>query len=174
MRPYLKNKSKRGGVCLKWWSTCLASTRPWLQNPSITKIICQIPRNYPGPFWYASVTLLFCGINKRTFNWIMNRGMLAIFCSMWHCKQPIHQWTIMMLCVCWLWIKRSSQGKPVMVFFRWDCGLNSVLCTCKADTLPHQPCLWPILVWLFWRWGLTNYLPHLASNLDSPDLLPSS
>jgi hypothetical protein len=31
------------------------------------------------------------------------------------------------------------------------------------------------LLWLFCRWGLTNSLPGLASNLDPPDLsLPSS
>jgi hypothetical protein len=31
------------------------------------------------------------------------------------------------------------------------------------------------LFWLFWRWGLVNYLPGLASNLDLPSLrLPSS
>jgi hypothetical protein len=31
------------------------------------------------------------------------------------------------------------------------------------------------LLWLFWRWGLTNYVPWLASNLDPLYLsLPSS
>jgi hypothetical protein len=31
------------------------------------------------------------------------------------------------------------------------------------------------LLWLFWRWGLTNYLPGLASHLDPPNpSLPSS
>jgi hypothetical protein len=25
------------------------------------------------------------------------------------------------------------------------------------------------LLWFFWRWGLANYLPRLASNLDPPD-----
>jgi hypothetical protein len=31
------------------------------------------------------------------------------------------------------------------------------------------------VLWLFWRWGLENYLPGLASNLDPPDLsLPRS
>jgi hypothetical protein len=31
------------------------------------------------------------------------------------------------------------------------------------------------LLWLFWRWGLSNYLQGLALNLDPPDLsLPSS
>jgi hypothetical protein len=31
------------------------------------------------------------------------------------------------------------------------------------------------LFWVFWRWGLMNYLPRLASNLNLPDLsLPSS
>jgi hypothetical protein len=26
------------------------------------------------------------------------------------------------------------------------------------------------LLWLFWRWGLNNCLPRLASNLSPPDL----
>jgi hypothetical protein len=31
------------------------------------------------------------------------------------------------------------------------------------------------LLWLFWRWGLENYLPRLASNQDPPNVsLPSS
>jgi hypothetical protein len=31
------------------------------------------------------------------------------------------------------------------------------------------------LLWLFWRWGLVNYLPGLTLNCDSPYLnLPSS
>jgi hypothetical protein len=31
------------------------------------------------------------------------------------------------------------------------------------------------LLWLFWRWGLVNYLPRLAANHDSPNFsLPSS
>jgi hypothetical protein len=29
-------------------------------------------------------------------------------------------------------------------------------------------------LWLFWRWGLMNYLPGLASNCDPPDLSLSS
>jgi hypothetical protein len=26
------------------------------------------------------------------------------------------------------------------------------------------------LLWLFWRWGLVNHLPGLASNSNPPDL----
>jgi hypothetical protein len=26
------------------------------------------------------------------------------------------------------------------------------------------------LLWLFWRWGLANYLPRLTLNCDTPDL----
>jgi hypothetical protein len=37
----------------------------------------------------------------------------------------------------------------------------------KAGTPSLQPHLQSILFWLFWRWGLMNYLPRLASNLDS-------
>jgi hypothetical protein len=34
---------------------------------------------------------------------------------------------------------------------------------------PHLP---SILLWLFWRWGLVNYLPGLTLNLDP--ILPIS
>jgi hypothetical protein len=27
----------------------------------------------------------------------------------------------------------------------------------------------PFVLWLFWRWGLWNYLPRLALNLGPPD-----
>jgi hypothetical protein len=33
-------------------------------------------------------------------------------------------------------------------------GLNSGLCTYKADALPLQSRLQSVLLWLFWRWGL--------------------
>jgi hypothetical protein len=49
-------------------------------------------------------------------------------------------------------------------------GLNSGLHTCKAVTLPLEPHLQSILLWLLWRWGLVNYLHRLASNHDPPDL----
>jgi hypothetical protein len=42
----------------------------------------------------------------------------------------------------------------------------------KRMLYPH---LQSILLWLFWRWGLSNYLPGLSLNLHSSDLsLPSS
>jgi hypothetical protein len=47
-------------------------------------------------------------------------------------------------------------------------GMQKGLHTCKAGTLVLQPHLWSILLWLFWRLGLMNYLPRLASNLKSP------
>jgi hypothetical protein len=37
----------------------------------------------------------------------------------------------------------------------YDAGLH----VCKAGALPFEPHLQPILLWLFWRWGLVNYLP---------------
>jgi hypothetical protein len=53
--------------------------------------------------------------------------------------------------------------------------LNLGLGVCKAGALLLEPCLQSILLWLFQRWGLQNYLPRLASNFDPPDLsLPSS
>jgi hypothetical protein len=47
--------------------------------------------------------------------------------------------------------------------------------THKAVTLPLEPHLQFILLWLLWRWGLTHYLPALALNHNPPNLsLPSS
>jgi hypothetical protein len=34
--------------------------------------------------------------------------------------------------------------------------------------IPLKPYLQSILLWLFWRWGLTNYLPRLFSNAILP------
>jgi hypothetical protein len=39
------------------------------------------------------------------------------------------------------------------LFFHETGGLNSGLCTCKAGTLPLEPRLHSILLWLFWTWG---------------------
>jgi hypothetical protein len=58
-------------------------------------------------------------------------------------------------------------------FGNWD--LNSGLLTCKAGSLPLEPVLQSILLWLFWRWGLENHLSRLTLNHDPSDLsLPSS
>jgi hypothetical protein len=57
----------------------------------------------------------------------------------------------------------------------WGSDLNSGLCTCKAAALALEPLLQSILLWLFWRWGLMNYLLGMALNQDPPYLsLPSS
>jgi hypothetical protein len=55
----------------------------------------------------------------------------------------------------------------VVVLFWWGWGLNSGLCGCKAGALLLEPHLQSILLWLFWRWGLLNYLPRLALNRSS-------
>jgi hypothetical protein len=50
-------------------------------------------------------------------------------------------------------------------------GLESELrVLCKAGALPLKPHLQSIVLWLFWRWGLLNYLPGLASNHSPLDL----
>jgi hypothetical protein len=46
--------------------------------------------------------------------------------------------------------------------FLWYWSLTSGLYTCKAGNLLLEPHLQSILRWLFWRWGLLNYLPRLA------------
>jgi hypothetical protein len=63
----------------------------------------------------------------------------------------------------------------IFFFFLWNWSLNSGLCTCKAGALPLEPHLQSILLCLFWRWGLANFLSSLASNHYPPNpRLPSS
>jgi hypothetical protein len=70
----------------------------------------------------------------------------------------------------------GSQIEPncrsfLLLFFRWNWGLNSGLHTHKAGALPLCPLhLQSILHRLFWRWGLSNYLPRVASNHNTPNL----
>jgi hypothetical protein len=47
-------------------------------------------------------------------------------------------------------------------FFKRDWGLNSGLHSCKAGkyATPRETLFQSILLWLFWRWGLKNYLPE--------------
>jgi hypothetical protein len=49
-------------------------------------------------------------------------------------------------------------------------GLELRVCTCNACALLLEPRLQSILLWLFWRWGLSNYLLRLATNYDPTDL----
>jgi hypothetical protein len=39
----------------------------------------------------------------------------------------------------------------------------------ELKVLPLEPCLQLILLWLFYKWDLTNYLLRLVSNHDFPD-----
>jgi hypothetical protein len=65
--------------------------------------------------------------------------------------------------------------KTVYINIWWNWGLNSGLHACKTGALLLEPHLQPILLWLFWRCGLRNYLHRLVSNLNPLDLnLPSS
>jgi hypothetical protein len=48
--------------------------------------------------------------------------------------------------------------------------LSASIHTCKAGALLLKPHLQSILLWLFWRWDLVNYLPRLASNCNPPNL----
>jgi hypothetical protein len=69
----------------------------------------------------------------------------------------------------------SFFNKVNYFIFSWDWGLNSELYACKAGALLLEAHLESILLWLFWRRGLVNYLPRLALNYDPPNLsLPSS
>jgi hypothetical protein len=47
-------------------------------------------------------------------------------------------------------------------------GLNSGPRACLTNALSLGPHLQSVLLWLFWRWGLENYLPWLASNCNPP------
>jgi hypothetical protein len=45
-------------------------------------------------------------------------------------------------------------------------GLGNSAGGAGAGTAPLEPHLKSILLWLFWRWRLVNYLPRLDSNRD--------
>jgi hypothetical protein len=46
--------------------------------------------------------------------------------------------------------------------------------TFKADSLSLKPHLQSLSLWLFWRWGLLNYLHRQASNHNPPNLSPKA
>jgi hypothetical protein len=75
-------------------------------------------------------------------------------------------------CSCVLFFQLLNYYLRSIRFFFLDetRGLNSGLHTCKAGTLPLEPHLQSMLLWLFWRQGLMNYLPGLAWNHDPPNL----
>jgi hypothetical protein len=70
---------------------------------------------------------------------------------------------------------KVTVSQPADFFsFWWVWSLHSGLHDCKASILLFEPHLLSISLWLFWRWGLINYLSGLTLN-HSPDLsLPSS
>jgi hypothetical protein len=49
--------------------------------------------------------------------------------------------------------KKKNTHKIYHQPFWWDLCLNSGLCTCKADSLPIEPNLQSILLWLFLKIG---------------------
>jgi hypothetical protein len=54
-----------------------------------------------------------------------------------------------------------------LVYFLMGLGLNSGLHAFKAGALPLELHVQFILLWLFWKWGLENYLPWLQSSSQS-------
>jgi hypothetical protein len=79
--------------------------------------------------------------------------------------------------ICRYSVDRGLPSTEWFYFFLswWDWDLNSGLCIYKAGALLLEPHLKFILLWLFWRWSLLNYLLGLASNSDLSNLsLPSS
>jgi hypothetical protein len=55
----------------------------------------------------------------------------------------------------------------VCLFVLVGWGLNPGLHTCKAGALALETHLQSILLWLFWKWGLTSYLPGADCKLCS-------
>jgi hypothetical protein len=55
-------------------------------------------------------------------------------------------------------------------FFLAELGFELRGSCLQTGALPLVLSLQSILLWLFWRWGLLNYLPGLASNDKPPDL----
>jgi hypothetical protein len=73
-------------------------------------------------------------------------------------------------------LRRIKVGEKVLLLllfdllFWWKWGLNSKLRSYKGSTLPFDPRLQSICSGYFWKWGLVNYVPGLASNSDPPNL----
>jgi hypothetical protein len=70
----------------------------------------------------------------------------------------------------YLFKKHISSTCHVIVLFRWDWGLNSELCDCKAGALPLELHVQSVLLWLFWKWRSPELFDLLALNHDPPDL----
>jgi hypothetical protein len=66
---------------------------------------------------------------------------------------------------CVLWIPRYA---PALLLYFWVCVCGVLGLQLRAYALSHStsPFLWRV----FSRYGLANYLPRWASNLDHPDL----
>jgi hypothetical protein len=47
---------------------------------------------------------------------------------------------------------------------RWNWELNQVFTFAKQVVYCLEHISSPLFLWLFWKWGLENYLPRLASN----------
>jgi hypothetical protein len=56
---------------------------------------------------------------------------------------------------------------PVFFYFFVELGFELRVSLLQSRLESH---LQSILLWLFWRWCLPNYLPRLASNHDHPNL----
>jgi hypothetical protein len=57
-----------------------------------------------------------------------------------------------------------------LLFFLVGRGSELRTLHCKAGAPLFESHPWLILLWLFWNWGLVNYLLGLASNLHPPNL----
>jgi hypothetical protein len=74
-------------------------------------------------------------------------------------------------------------SKIIIGFYVLQWNSTTFVCVCVYDrgfelrarhlqigTLPLEPHLQSILLWLFWRLCLANYLPGITTNLDPPNL----
>jgi hypothetical protein len=67
----------------------------------------------------------------------------------------------------------KSRSQTTLPFSTYVTFVFSIgLCTWKAGAVLLEPPLQSILLCLFWRWGLMNYLPGLASQLLSSQFQP--
>jgi hypothetical protein len=49
-------------------------------------------------------------------------------------------------------VREDNKNHRFLKFFGGIGVLNSGHHTCTVDTLPLEPCLWSIFLWLFWWW----------------------
>jgi hypothetical protein len=113
-------------------------------NPSVSLAIC------------APINLHFLHMVRSLFSSSLQFWDRVSLCS------PDRSGTLQSSCLSCLSLSLPS----AKLWHLLSLSLSLGLWACKTGTLSFEPHLQPILLWLFWRWSLSNSLPRLSSNLN--------